>query len=147
MNPLATQAIPQHRHLSRPLLGKHMPYVILDEDEKTEGRVLLEALDVFRTVRPTMPLQYVHTFCVVALDEGRSVAHYARRAGVSASVMSRHLLDLGRTNRHGTPGFGLVTCRNHPGNQREKQFVLTDEGEALYGRIADIFEKGLRPKE
>jgi hypothetical protein len=37
------------------------------------------------------------------------VVDYAKRAGVSVSVMSRHLLDIGERNRHMEEGFRLVT--------------------------------------
>lgn len=55
----------------------------------------------FLAVRPTMPMQYWNTFLMIAADEGLSVIEYARRAGLSQSVMSRHILDIGDKSRHG----------------------------------------------
>jgi DNA-binding MarR family transcriptional regulator len=87
-----------------------------------------------------MPMQYVVTFLLVSLDQGRSVADYARKLGVSPSVMSRHLLDIGDRNRHMTEGFGLVTMRKNPENERENQYFLTDKGRAIYQQLVRRLE-------
>jgi hypothetical protein len=67
--------------------------VALGDQEKDRWGVSLPALKGFTGIRDTMPLQYVMSFLLVALDDGQSVGEYARRAGVSESVMSRHLLE------------------------------------------------------
>ncbi len=86
----------------------------LNENEKTCLKGLRGSLEAFLSVRNTMPLQYVTTFLLVAMDEGKSVAEYATKAGVSQSVMSRHLLDIGERNRHMQKGFGFITYRPNP---------------------------------
>ena len=48
-----------------------------------------------------MPVQYITSFLLVATDEGLTVTDYAKKAGVSKSVMSRHLLDIGGRSRCG----------------------------------------------
>jgi hypothetical protein len=72
------------------------------EEEKEAFRSLLAALEPFRQIRPTMPLQCVVAFLMSAIYEGEGVTELARRAGVSQSVMSRHPLDIGPRNRYGT---------------------------------------------
>jgi hypothetical protein len=67
---------------------------ILTEEEKAYARSLLLALEPFRDIRSTMPLQYVYTFLLVATDEGKGGTEYAQKVGVSPTVMTRHLLDL-----------------------------------------------------
>jgi hypothetical protein len=60
--------------------------------ERARGALALhEALKVFcdETGRDTMPLQYLMSFLLVALEEGKGVNEYAERARVSKSVMSR----------------------------------------------------------
>ncbi len=89
------------------------------------------SLEPFRALRATMPLQYVYAFLLVAEEEGLGVGEYAQRAGVSVSVMSRHLLDIGDRNRHMEEGFGLVTYRANPVNLRQHEYMLTDKGRAL----------------
>jgi hypothetical protein len=103
--------------------------------EKRRLGAFLSACDVFTTIRNTMPLQYVRAFTLVALDEGQGVGEYARMAGVSQSVMSRHLLDLGDRARDGSPGFGLVTLKLDVMNLRRHQCILTDRGRVLAGHI------------
>jgi len=87
-----------------------------------------------------MTLQYVTAFILVAMEEGLSVSEYARRAGVSNSVMSRHLLDIGDRSRHMEEGLGLVTFRPRPENLREHEYTLTNKGRALWGQLVRIME-------
>jgi hypothetical protein len=46
-----------------------------------------------------MPLQYITAFLLVALKEGQTVTELAARAGISASLMTRHPADLVLTMR------------------------------------------------
>lgn len=112
----------------------------LEGSEAEAVKSLLAALDAFREIRPTMPLQYVVTFLVVALEQGLSVGEYAERAGVSLSVMSRHLLDIGERNRHREKGFGLIDYRSHPEELRKHQVFLTPKGKTLLHRITRHLE-------
>ena len=55
----------------------------LNNAERKVVKNLLQALGLYRAIRPTMPLQYVVTLLLVAMDEGKSVGEYARMLGVS----------------------------------------------------------------
>jgi DNA-binding MarR family transcriptional regulator len=66
----------------------------LSDDEKGALSNLEAALKPFVKFRKTMPLQYVSAFLLVALKEGQTVTELADRAGISASLMTRHLSDL-----------------------------------------------------
>jgi DNA-binding MarR family transcriptional regulator len=109
--------------------------------KKTEGpdqtalASLLASVEPFREIRGTMPLQYVIAFVLVAMEEGLGVGEYAKQAGVSMSVMSRHLLDIGERNRHKDPGFGLVYSKPDPNELRKSEVYLTDKGKALKHRL------------
>ena len=113
----------------------------LTAKEKETLQTLLQALEPFRTIRNTMPLQYVAAFLLVALEEGEGTNEYARRAGVSQSVMSRHLLDIGDRNRHMEEGFKLVTQRQDPLNLSKHQQMLTDKGRAIALNIVRTLSK------
>lgn len=113
----------------------------LGDDNKKAMKALMGALEPFRSIRPTMPLQYVTTFLLVAIDEGKSVAEYATKAGVSTSVMSRHLLDIGERNRHLEKGFGLISYKPNPMDLRIHEVFLTDKGRALAHQIIRQWEK------
>ncbi len=102
---------------------------------------LMAALEAFRAIRPTMPLQYVMSFLLVAAEEGLGVNEYAERAGVSTSVMSRHLLDIGGRNRHMEEGFGLVQARQNPMELRKNEVFLTNKGKAVLRQIIRQLEK------
>lgn len=107
----------------------------LSDEERSAVRGMLGALEPFRALRLTMPLQYVMAFLLVAEEEGLGVGDYAKRAGVSVSVMSRHLLDIGERNRDMEPGFGLVMYRNNPMELRKHEYFLTDKGRAVLHKI------------
>jgi hypothetical protein len=72
----------------------------VDPEDKRVAASLFNALREFMRERGDMPAQYILSFLLVAMDEGKSVSEYAQAVGVSNSVMSRHLLDIGERNRH-----------------------------------------------
>jgi DNA-binding MarR family transcriptional regulator len=113
----------------------------VDITDKVELTKLLDVLELFRMIRATMPMQYVVTLMLVATDEGRNVQEYARKLGVSPSVMSRHLLDIGERNRYMEEGFGLVTYRANPRNLREHEYFLTDKGRRITQSIVRIMKR------
>lgn len=108
---------------------------VLPDDERNTVRSLLGALDLFTALRATMPLQYVKAFLLVAEEEGLGVVDYAKRADVSVSVMSRHLLDIGDRSRNMEAGWGLVTARSNPLELRRHEYMLTDKGRALLHKV------------
>ncbi len=113
----------------------------LGTDEKRRVKALLTALEPFREIRGDMPLQYVTSFLLVAEEEGLGVTEYAARAGVSQSVMSRHLLDIGDRDRHMNEGFGLVYKRQDPLELRRFRVFLTDKGRVIALRIIRAWGK------
>ena len=96
------------------------------------GRKLLVALQPVRD----LPVNQVLSLFTVATKEGLTVDEYAKRAGISATTMSRHLLDLGERTRKLTPGLGLVEGRDNIMNRREKNYSLTPKGRALVTKVA-----------
>jgi hypothetical protein len=113
----------------------------LSEEGKRYMKRMLLAHEAFREIRGDMPLQYVTSFLLVAEEEGLGVTEYATRAGVSQSVMSRHLLDIGDRDRHMADGFGLVHKRQDPLELRKQRVFLTDKGRAVAQRIIRALEK------
>lgn len=107
----------------------------LTDEEKRDLRAFHLAHDPFREIRADMPMQYVTTLLLVALNEGRGVNYYAREAGVSKSVMSRHLHDVGDADRMGKVGYGLVEHRPHPTQLRNVEIYLTPKGRAFMLKV------------
>ena len=110
-------------------------------DELSALKTFAASLEPFRSIRSTMPLQYVYAFLLVAMEEGLSVSDYAKRSGVSLSVMSRHLLDIGERNRHMEEGFGLITSRPNPLELRKHELFLTTKGQAIKHKIVSQLRK------
>jgi hypothetical protein len=106
---------------------------------------LFMVLDVFREFRHAAPLHLIPTLLLVATDEGKSVIHYARKCGVSQSVMSRQLLELSTSVRHGEPGFGLVEKRTASRSLREQEVYLTPAGRSVLRRALVIMTGGFLP--
>lgn len=104
-------------------------------------RTLLSAIDVFSSERATMPMQYIRTFLLVALKEGKTVGEYATEADVSPSVMSRHIADLGLRTRGLQDGLGLLMTKQKLENMREHAVYLTDKGRALAHKLDRLLER------
>jgi DNA-binding MarR family transcriptional regulator len=104
---------------------------------------LLAALQPFRDLNPTMTLQQLVSFLLVAKDEGKLVTDYARTAGLAQGVMTRNLFDLGEFNRRREPGLGLVEQRNSLEDRRAHLTHLTRKGRTvvgLYRRALEAFK-------
>lgn len=115
------------------MAASHKPSVT--PEERAVLNVTLRTLDPFKNLRGTMPLQYVTAFLLVAIDEGHNVTEYARRAGISQSLMTRHLSDLGTVNRYHEEGFGLVDHVEDPQDRRNKMIHLSAKGKGIVGQI------------
>jgi DNA-binding MarR family transcriptional regulator len=111
------------------------------EAELRSVDVMLSALEPFRGVNPTMPLQLAFTFLLVARNEGLPVTEYAKRAGMAPGVMARNLLDLGEYNRRREPGLELVEERVDPMDRRIHRKFLTHKGRRLVGAVTRAMER------
>jgi len=87
-----------------------------------------------------MPLQYLYTFLMVATDEGKGGTEYAQKAGVSTTVMTRHLLDIGDRNRALEAGLGLVTQERDAVDLRRHRARITPAGKALVSKIINAMK-------
>jgi DNA-binding MarR family transcriptional regulator len=107
----------------------------ISDDDTAALSNLEAALKPFFKLRPTMPMQYVTAFLLVAHKEGQTVGELAKRAGISESLMSRHLADLSHTNRYRKPGFNLIVGTDDPMDRRTSRQQLTDKGHRVVGQI------------
>lgn len=88
----------------------------------------------------SVPVQLVHTFILVAENEGAGVVELSEKAGATKGTMSRHLLDLSDRLRSGEPGYGLLQRTPDPTNLRSVSYTLTSKGKLLKRQIEDIVE-------
>jgi DNA-binding MarR family transcriptional regulator len=91
----------------------------------------LWALKPLVNLRSSIPLPFVTSFLMVALDEGKGVNAYARALGIHRAAMSRYLRDIGDRSRNGGPGLGLVTVEDHPTDRQRSQVFLTAKGRSI----------------
>ena len=99
------------------------------------------ALEPFRELRGTMPLQYVTAFLLVATEEHQNVSDYAELAGTSQSLMSRHLGDIGETNRYHKPGFGLIEDYADLMDRRNSLIRLSPKGRHVVEQICEALKR------
>lgn len=109
------------------------------QDQEATG-ALLTALEPFRAANPTMTLQQLVSFLLVAKDEGLPVSDYARKAGLAQGVMTRNLFDLGEYNRRKEPGLGLVEQRPDLQDRRAHLTYLTHKGRGVVGAYRRALE-------
>ena len=109
-----------------------------DDDRPRIIQCLLWALKPLSNLRGSIPLPYVTTFLMVALDEGKGVGAYARDLGIHRWRMSRYLRDIGARARNGGPGLGLVAVEHDPRDPRHTRVLLTAKGRAI---AAEVFRQ------
>ncbi len=113
----------------------------LTKGEKKIVQTLLSALEPLSALRGSIPLPYVTTFLLIALEEGKGVNTYAREVGMHRSAMSRYLRDIGARARNGGKGLGLVTVREHPTDPVRSQVFLTAKGRSIARQVFQQFRK------
>ncbi len=126
--------------------GSHAPgHVSVKPNDKKIIEDLLWVLKPFVDLRRSIPLPFVTTFLVVALNEGLGVSAYARAVGVSRAAMSRYLRDIGDRARNGGPGLGLVSIVPYSTNHSRSRVRLTAKGRKIVeelSRQTQIFANG-----
>lgn len=106
----------------------------------TRGLVnLFELVEVFRDLRPEMPMQTASIFLAIALRPGITQADLAILTGLSQSSVSRNITSMTTRDRHGKPGLGLVVQRHDPMDGRAYEQHLTKEGRALADRLLSLY--------
>jgi DNA-binding MarR family transcriptional regulator len=102
--------------------------------------VLLAALKPISDRDSNIPAAWIKTLLLVALDEGKGVAHYSRTAKVHRTIMSRYLHCIGdKKRRDDKPGLGLVEVKIDPARADRRQVFLTEEGRAIVAAIIAQF--------
>lgn len=108
---------------------------IITGNDKKIVQALLWSLKPFLNLRRPMPLPFVATFLMVALDEGKGVNQYARALGVDRAVASRNLHAIGDRARNGGPGLGLIKIEQHHADPARTRIFLSSRGRAIAKEI------------
>jgi len=96
---------------------------------------LLELIEVFRDMRPEMPMQMAAIFLGIALRPGITQAELAILVGIGQSSVSRNIAALSAVTRQGKRGLNLVVQRHDPLDGRAHEHHLTKDGRALADRL------------
>lgn len=119
----------------------------IDEEtiESLEG--LFNALKPFFDLEhPVLPAAYIRAFLLVGKREGLGVSEYADQAGISPTVMTRNLLDIGDMNRAREKGLELITQERDPFDLRKHRARLTPKGRKLAHDINVALRRLRRPR-
>lgn len=108
----------------------------LSDEERKELERLSSVLKDFINLRPNMPLHQIVVMICVALEEGKSLKHYATTCDYPTSTISRTFLDNGPKLRSGEAGLGLLEARTSAASLREYETHLTVKGRAMFKSIA-----------
>lgn len=79
-------------------------------------------------------------FLSVALAPAQTTELLAEESGLTASGLSRILANLGRVNRFGEPGLGLVEGVRDPYEPRRTIYFLTEKGRDTMTELLRIIE-------
>lgn len=113
---------------------------LLIERRKTPKRVdglrtLSGRIEVLREFRATMPIHMVSVFLAVAMKPGVLQCELPELIGISQSSVSRNVYALGKYDRHGKPGLGLLQQRCGPTGARSPEIHLTKAGKDLVKKL------------
>lgn len=110
----------------------------------TRARSLRKLTRLMKALRagidPTVPIQVVQTFLVVAVNEGTTLTDIASTSGANLSTVSRHTIDLGERNRRMGPGYGLIESRTDPMSLRTKNYSLSQKGRLFVDGLISTLE-------
>ena len=112
----------------------------MTDAQKKAMKKALAVMQPFLKLRDTMPSQYMHTFLIIAADEDKNVKTYSVRAGISQSLMTRHLADLGERNCYHTEGMGLLEGYRDLMDRRNVLVKLTAKGHRVVKEICAALE-------
>jgi DNA-binding MarR family transcriptional regulator len=109
--------------------------------ERDALKTLARALEPFRNVHNSLPLQYCQTLLAIAIEPDMTTNEIAEATGIPAHTVSRQLADCGKTNRYHRPGYGLVETREDVMDRRFHRTNLTPLGRALAGQVVKAMGK------
>ena len=110
-------------------------------------RSILEALNTFRDLSPTMPVGEVVMFLTVALNEGDGLMELASLTDMKKSTASRYLLDLSEKTRTGASGYGLLTRDTDPAELRRNMYALSPKGRKIIQQLVTTTTSPSPPKD
>jgi DNA-binding MarR family transcriptional regulator len=100
----------------------------LTAKEKLKLNELLQAIEVFAGIDKDMPMMMIKALLLLMIEDGRGPNEIAGQMGVVPGVASRHISDLGETNRKREEGHKVIEQRFDPNDKRYRRAYLTPRG-------------------
>ena len=117
----------------------------LNDTQRKNLKVLIDTIELFRTLDADMPTQtllaFLYTKVVEEENDQATVRQIAGKLHTTSSSASRNILAHTTINRHRKEGTGLVETHENPMKRNEKIIRITPKGErflsTILGRLSD----------
>jgi len=117
----------------------------LNDTQRKNLKVLIDTIELFRTLDADMPTQtllaFLYTKVLEDENDAATVRQIAGKLHTTSSSASRNILAHTTINRHRKEGTGLVETHENPMKRNEKIIRITPKGErflsTILGRLFD----------
>jgi len=117
----------------------------LNDTQRKNLKVLIDTIELFRTLDADMPTQtllaFLYTKVLEDENDAATVRQIAGKLHTTSSSASRNILAHTTINRHRKEGTGLVETHENPMKRNEKIIRITPKGErflsTILGRLSD----------
>jgi len=117
----------------------------LNDTQRKNLKVLIDTIELFRTLDADMPTQtllaFLYTKVLEEENDQATVRQIAGKLHTTSSSASRNILAHTTINRHRKEGTGLVETHENPMKRNEKIIRITPKGErflsTILGRLSD----------
>ncbi len=119
------------------------------KEQHKMARLLVEAIEAFRSYEPEMQAQSIIVFLLVASKPGINMKELERRTGLSKSAVSRNVLMFSErhwkkdpdTGRH-LPGLNLLVTSTDPHDPRAKLVMPSAMGRRFFEKLTTSLTEG-----
>ena len=87
-----------------------------------------------------MPIQQLHVFLAIAMDEGVCGKDLERRLGFTNAAISRNISALQEKKDGVAAGSGLICWRPDKIDGRRRNLYLTDKGKLLLKQLDEVLD-------
>lgn len=117
----------------------------LNDTQRKNLKVLIDTIELFRTLDADMPTQtllaFLYTKVLEDENDAATVRQIAGKLHTTSSSASRNILAHTTINRHRKEGTGLVETHENPMKRNEKIIRITPKGErflsTILGRLSE----------
>lgn len=100
---------------------------------------VMDVLEAFRDLNPTMQMQTAASFVYVANNDGKAtLKELATLLGVSQATASRSILVYRKEAKPGVPGFDFIDYQEDPNDRKRKLLYLTPKGKRFAKKLEKI---------